>query len=99
MAEQSLHVQKAFPETGPDQFVQPEVSTPEGQVWIDFLHGDDKALASLYHQYANKLFNYGRQFTTKNTEAPVVSTNNNWITIDASFYQHAILSAFIPMTL
>ena len=63
MSEQSLHVQKNFRETGPDQFIQQEVSTPEGQLWIDFLQGDDKALASLYHQYANKLFNYGRQFT------------------------------------
>lgn len=63
MAEQSLHVQETFRDTGSDQFVQPEVSTSEGQVWIDFLQGDDKALASLYHRYANKLFNYGRQFT------------------------------------
>jgi RNA polymerase sigma factor (sigma-70 family) len=64
MAEQSLHVQNAFRETGSDPFVQPEVNTTEGRIWIDFLQGDDKALASLYHQYANKLFNYGRQFTS-----------------------------------
>ena len=63
MAEQSLHVQKDFRETGSDPFVQSEANATEGQVWIDFLQGDDKALASLYHQYANKLFNYGRQFT------------------------------------
>lgn len=63
MAEQSLHVQERFRETGPEPFVQPETNTTEAQVWIDFLQGDDKALASLYHQYANKLLNYGRQFT------------------------------------
>ncbi len=63
MAEQSLHVQERFRETGPEPFVQPETNTTEAKVWIDFLQGDDKALASLYHQYANKLFNYGRQFT------------------------------------
>lgn len=63
MAEQSLHVEKNFQETDSNQFVQTEVNSSEGQVWIDFLQGDDKALASLYHQYANKLFNYGRQFT------------------------------------
>jgi RNA polymerase sigma factor (sigma-70 family) len=63
MAEQSLHVQKTFRETDPNPVVQPETTPVESQVWIDFLQGDDKALASLYHQYANKLFNYGRQFT------------------------------------
>lgn len=62
MAEQFSDIQKNLTETGPARFIQPDNGT-EGQVWIDFLQGDDKALASLYHQYANKLFNYGRQFT------------------------------------
>jgi RNA polymerase sigma-70 factor (ECF subfamily) len=44
-----------------------EASSSEGQIWIDFLRGDDQAVADLYKIYANKLFNYGHQFT-KNEE-------------------------------
>lgn len=62
MAEQLPDIQKNLTETASVRFVQPDTGA-EGQVWIDFLQGDDKALASIYHQYANKLFNYGRQFT------------------------------------
>lgn len=35
----------------------------ETQWWIEFLKGDDVALARIYRKYAPKLFNYGRQFT------------------------------------
>jgi len=35
----------------------------EGQIWLEFLRGSDEALGEIYHGYANKLFNYGRQFT------------------------------------
>ena len=35
----------------------------ETEWWIDFLKGDDVALARIYRKYAPKLFNYGRQFT------------------------------------
>ncbi len=40
---------------------------PETQWWIEFLKGDDVALAHIYRKYAPKLFNYGRQFTADNT--------------------------------
>lgn len=62
MIEHRLHVQKPARDTGQAAFEQREAA--EGQVWLSFLQGDDKALASLYHTYANRLFNYGRQFTT-----------------------------------
>lgn len=38
----------------------------ETQSWIEFLKGDDVALARIYRTYAPKLFNYGRQFTPDN---------------------------------
>lgn len=39
----------------------------ETQWWIEFLQGDDVALAHIYRKYAPKLFNYGRQFTPNDT--------------------------------
>lgn len=36
----------------------------ESDIWIGFLRGDDQAVADLYKLYANKLFRYGRQFTS-----------------------------------
>ncbi|HLT07248.1 MAG TPA: sigma-70 family RNA polymerase sigma factor [Cyclobacteriaceae bacterium] len=41
----------------------PIESKEETQLWIEFLQGNDVALAEIYHRYAPKLFNYGRQFT------------------------------------
>lgn len=38
-------------------------SDTETQWWIEFLKGDDMALAQIYRKYSPKLFNYGRQFT------------------------------------
>ena len=35
------------------------------QIWEAFIAGDDKALAYIYNTYANKLYNYGKQFTKK----------------------------------
>jgi RNA polymerase sigma factor (sigma-70 family) len=61
MVEHPLRVQKPNRQAGQ---AASEAGQAEGQVWLDFLQGDDKALASLYHAYANRLFNYGRQFTT-----------------------------------
>src|SRR5690606_31309210 len=42
-------------------------SLPETQWWIEFLKGDDVAIAHIYRTYAPKLFNYGRQFTPNDT--------------------------------
>ena len=46
--------------SNPDQYE----SLPETQWWIEFLKGDDVAIAHIYRTYAPKLFNYGRQFTS-----------------------------------
>jgi RNA polymerase sigma factor (sigma-70 family) len=62
MVEQPLKVQKSF-KRDTLNLIDLKNSASEGQIWIDFLHGDDNALASLYRLYANKLFNYGCQFT------------------------------------
>src|SRR5574339_209658 len=35
----------------------------ESQVWLEFIRGSDHAIGSIYRSYANKLYNYGRQFT------------------------------------
>ena len=35
----------------------------EAQVWLEFLHGSDLALGTIYRAYANKLYAYGKQFT------------------------------------
>ncbi len=35
----------------------------EGQIWLEFLRGSDIALGEIYRMNANRLFNYGRQFT------------------------------------
>ncbi|MDN5214354.1 sigma-70 family RNA polymerase sigma factor [Fulvivirgaceae bacterium BMA12] len=34
----------------------------EASIWRDFLKGDEASLSYLYRSYANKLYNYGRQF-------------------------------------
>jgi RNA polymerase sigma-70 factor (ECF subfamily) len=39
----------------------------ESQVWLEFVRGNDHAIGQIYRKYANKLYNYGRQFT-KNEE-------------------------------
>jgi RNA polymerase sigma factor (sigma-70 family) len=62
MTEPSLKIPKPVPYPRQDRVV--EASSPsEVQTWIDFLRGSDQAVADLYRRYANKLFNYGRQFT------------------------------------
>ncbi|HTJ48965.1 MAG TPA: sigma-70 family RNA polymerase sigma factor [Cyclobacteriaceae bacterium] len=63
MIEQSLHVQKAQQHNEIAPGDRGSNATSEGQLWVDFLQGDDNAVTSLYHLYANKLYNYGRQFT------------------------------------
>ncbi|HEX5168760.1 MAG TPA: sigma-70 family RNA polymerase sigma factor [Cyclobacteriaceae bacterium] len=35
----------------------------EGQIWLEFIRGSDHAIGWIYRAYANKLYNYGRQFT------------------------------------
>ena len=35
----------------------------ESQIWLEFIRGSDTAIGWIYRQYANKLYNYGRQFT------------------------------------
>lgn len=37
-------------------------SKDETSIWNDFLQGDDASLSYIYRNYANKLYNYGRQF-------------------------------------
>lgn len=36
----------------------------ETDLWISFLNGSDTALGKIYRVYSNKLFSYGRQFTS-----------------------------------
>lgn len=35
----------------------------EAALWLEFLRGSDHAIGCIYRSYANKLYNYGRQFT------------------------------------
>ena len=37
----------------------------DAELWEEFTSGSDTALATIYNQYAGKLYNYGRQFTSK----------------------------------
>jgi RNA polymerase sigma factor (sigma-70 family) len=62
MAEQSLKINQSNSYPQKDKVMEASLSS-EARIWIDFLHGSDSAVADLYHLYANKLFNYGRQFT------------------------------------
>ncbi len=62
MAEQSLKINQS--DSYPHQKdIMEASSSNEGTIWIEFLRGSDSAVADLYRLYANKLFNYGRQFT------------------------------------
>ena len=36
----------------------------DSAVWIAFVQGSDQALSQLFEKYADKLFNYGRQFSS-----------------------------------
>lgn len=40
----------------------PPAAKSEKVIWADFLKGDETALSFIYCQYANSLYNYGRQF-------------------------------------
>lgn len=35
----------------------------DSSIWIDFLQGSEQALTKLFEIYANRLFNYGKQFS------------------------------------
>lgn len=38
----------------------------DSQLWNEFLNGSDSALETIYRQYVNVLYNYGRQFSSDN---------------------------------
>lgn len=38
--------------------------TNDTKLWEDFKNSDEKALSAIYHLYVNKLFRYGKKFTS-----------------------------------
>lgn len=66
MNHQTFNVQKPPIDLDSNHTILEQTSS-ESRVWIEFLRGSDEAVAGLYNLYANKLFNYGHQFT-KNEE-------------------------------
>ncbi|GAB3651714.1 hypothetical protein GCM10028791_20890 [Echinicola sediminis] len=59
-----LNQQQSFSSKGlsPSNVAQSQAS--ESDLWISFLRGSDAALAKIYRAYSDKLFSYGRQFTS-----------------------------------
>ncbi|WP_200976004.1 RNA polymerase sigma factor [Echinicola sp. 20G] len=47
-----------------DHKVNIESNSSETSLWLEFLKGSDAALAKIYRMYSNKLYSYGRQFTS-----------------------------------
>ncbi len=45
-----------------ERTVQLSINKSEELVWNDFTRGDNSALSFIYRKYADRLFNYGRQF-------------------------------------
>jgi RNA polymerase sigma-70 factor (ECF subfamily) len=52
----------------------------EGEMWLEFIRGSNHAIGCIYRLYANKLYNYGRQFT-RNEELVLDSVQDVFLTL------------------
>jgi RNA polymerase sigma-70 factor (ECF subfamily) len=52
----------------------------EGEMWLEFIRGSNHAIGCIYRLYANKLYNYGRQFT-RNEELVLDSVHDVFLTL------------------
>jgi RNA polymerase sigma-70 factor (ECF subfamily) len=58
----------------------PDRDESESQIWLEFVRGNDHAIGQIYRTYANKLYNYGRQFT-RNEDLVVDAVQDVFLTL------------------
>jgi RNA polymerase sigma factor (sigma-70 family) len=65
VSNESIQIAHTSTDSGnlPERVEKQAPDTSDAQIWIEFLHGSDQALGTIYRLYVSKLYSYGRQFT------------------------------------